>query len=143
MQPTLFAAARWTVTTLTRYIRDALESDVRLQELWVEGEVSNISRPSSGHVYFTLKDSGASLRCVMWRPSAARLELALHDGMAIAVHGKIGVYEVGGQYQLYVDRLLPAGEGALFQEFLRLKAELEAEGLFSPERKRDIPSQPR
>jgi len=143
MQPTLFSAAQWTVSTLTRYVRDALESDPQLQDVWVEGEISNASRPASGHVYFTLKDAGASLRCVMWRSSAARLELALQDGMAAAAHGKIGVYEVGGQYQLYVDRLIPAGEGALYQEFLRLKAELEAEGLFAPERKQAAPTLPR
>jgi len=142
MQPSLFAAVRWTVTTLTKYIRDALESDVQLQDIWVEGEISNSSRPASGHLYFTLKDSGAALKCVMWRSSAVRLELTLQDGMAVAAHGKLGVYEAGGQYQLYVDRLIPAGEGALYQEFLRLKAELEAEGLFSPERKRSIPTSP-
>jgi len=143
MQPSLFAAAQWTVTTLTKYVRDALESDVRLQDIWVEGEISNSSRPASGHLYFTLKDAGAALKCVMWRSSAARLELTLQDGMAVAAHGRIGVYEAGGQYQLYVDRLVPAGEGALYQEFLRLKAELAAEGLFDPERKRQIPASPR
>src|SRR5512147_580551 len=129
MQPSLFAAVQWTVSTLTKYIRDVLESDVRLEDIWVEGEISNYSRPASGHVYFTLKDAGASLRCVMWRTSAARLDLSLRDGAAVAAHGRIGVYVAGGQYQLYVDRLTPAGEGALYQEFLRLKAELEAAGL--------------
>jgi exodeoxyribonuclease VII large subunit len=143
MQPTLFSAAQWTVSTLTRHVRDALESDVQLQDIWVQGEISNASRPASGHVYFTLKDAGASLKCVMWRSNAARLDLGLQDGMAVAAHGKIGVYEVGGQYQLYVDRLIPAGEGALYQEFLRLKAELEAEGLFDLERKRAVPVLPR
>jgi exodeoxyribonuclease VII large subunit len=143
MQPTLFSTAQWTVSTLTRYVRDALESDLRLQDIWVQGEISNASRPSSGHVYFTLKDAGAALKCVMWRSNAARLDLGLQDGMAVAAHGKIGVYEAGGQYQLYVDRLIPAGEGALYQEFLRLKAELEAEGLFDPDRKRAVPALPR
>jgi exodeoxyribonuclease VII large subunit len=143
MQPTLFSAAQWTVSTLTRYVRDALESDLQLQDVWVQGEISNASRPASGHVYFTLKDAGASLKCVMWRSNAARLDLGLHDGIAVAAHGKIGVYEVGGQYQLYVDRLTPAGEGALYQEFLRLKAELEAQGLFEAERKRTVPDLPR
>lgn len=142
MQPSLFSAVEWTVTTLTKYIRDALESDVRLGDLWVEGEISNSSRPASGHIYFTLKDAGAALKCVMWRTNATRLELALHDGIAVAAHGRIGVYEAGGQYQLYVDRLIPAGQGALFQEFLRLRAELEAEGLFAPERKRPVPFTP-
>jgi exodeoxyribonuclease VII large subunit len=102
MQPTLFSAAQWTVSTLTRYVRDALESDLQLQDIWVQGEVSNESRPASGHLYFTLKDAGASLKCVMWRSNAARLDLGLQDGVAVAAHGKIGVYEVGGQYQPYV-----------------------------------------
>jgi exodeoxyribonuclease VII large subunit len=90
-------------------------------------------------VYFTLKDSSAALKCVMWKTSAARLGLALQDGMAVEVHGKIGIYEVSGQYQLYADQIRSVGEGALYQEFLRLKSMLEAEGLFAPERKRPIP----
>jgi exodeoxyribonuclease VII large subunit len=143
MQPTLFSGTQWTVTSLTRHIRDALESDVVLQDVWVQGEISNVSRPASGHVYFTIKDSGAALRCVMWKSSAGRLDLTIGDGLAVACHGKIGVYEVSGQYQLYVDRLTPSGEGALYQEFLRLKAELEAEGLFDPTRRRPIPARPR
>ena len=143
MQPSLFASVKWTVSTLTKYIRDLLEGDVTLQDVWVQGEISNLSRPASGHIYFTLKDAGASLRCVMWRTDAARLKLPLQDGMAIETHGKIGVYEVGGQYQLYADQIRPVGEGALYQEFLRLKAMLEAEGLFDAERKREIPSFPK
>ncbi len=139
MQPSLFSAHEWTVSSLTRYIRDMLESDVSLQDLWVQGEISNLSRPASGHIYFTLKDAGASLRSVMWRNGALRLNVTLQDGMAVAVHGKIGVYEVGGQYQLYADIIQPAGEGLLYQEFLRLKALLESEGLFEVERKRSIP----
>jgi exodeoxyribonuclease VII large subunit len=134
---------RWTVTTLTRHLRQLLESDASLQAVWVQGELSNLARPASGHIYFTLKDSGASLRCVMWRSEAARLRLALQDGLAVDVHGSISLYEAGGQYQLYVDTLRPLGEGALFQEFLRLKAALEAEGLFEAARKRSIPEFPR
>lgn len=143
MQPSLFASVQWTVSTLTKYIRDLIEADVPLQDVWVQGEISNLSRPASGHLYFTLKDAGAALRCVMWRTDAARLKLPLQDGMAIETHGRIGVYEVGGQYQLYADQIRPVGEGALYQEFLRLKAMLEAEGLFDPERKREIPAFPK
>jgi exodeoxyribonuclease VII large subunit len=143
MQPSLFASVQWTVSALTKYIRDLLESDVTLQDIWVEGEISNLSRPASGHIYFTLKDAGASLRCVIWKTNAARLILAVQDGLAVAAHGSIGVYEVGGQYQLYADQIRPVGEGALYQEFLRLKALLEAEGLFGVERKRPIPSFPK
>ena len=142
MQPSLFASVQWTVSSLTKYVRDLLEADGSLQDVWVQGEISNLSRPASGHLYFTLKDAGASLRCVMWRTDAARLKLPLQDGMAIETHGRIGVYEVGGQYQLYADQIRPVGEGALYQDFLRLKAMLEAEGLFDPERKREIPSFP-
>ena len=135
--------ASWTVTDLTRYLRELLESDEQLQDVWVTGEVSNFSRPASGHVYFTLKDSAASLRCVMWRNAAMRQSFTPHDGEAIDVHGSISIYEAGGQYQLYADLFRKAGEGALYAEFLRIKALLEAEGLFSPERKRPIPTRPR
>jgi len=142
MQPTFFSAQsaqQWTVSKLTFYIRKLLEEDEILQDVWVQGEISNLSRPASGHVYFTLKDSSAALKCVMWKTSAARLVMPLQDGKAVEVHGKIGVYEVSGQYQLYADQIRPVGEGALYQEFMRLKAMLEAEGLFAPERKRPIP----
>jgi exodeoxyribonuclease VII large subunit len=142
MQPTLFSTQQWTVSKLTFYIRKLLEENEVLQDVWVQGEVSNLSRPASGHVYFTLKDSSAALKCVMWKTSAARLGIALQDGLAVEVHGRIGVYEVSGQYQLYADQIRPLGEGALYQEFLRLKSMLEAEGLFAPERKRPIPMFP-
>ena len=142
MQPTLFSTQQWTVSKLTFFIRKLLEENEILQDVWVQGEISNLSRPASGHVYFTLKDSSAALRCVMWKTSAARLNIPLQDGKAVEVHGKIGVYEVSGQYQLYVDQIRPVGEGALYQEFMRLKAMLEAEGLFAPERTRLIPMFP-
>src|SRR3990172_12795665 len=142
-QPSLFSTVRWSVTDLTRRVRERLDSDEMLQDVWVAGEVSNLSRPASGHVYFTLKDSSASLRCVMWKTEARHLRLPLQDGMALEVHGRVSVYEAGGQYQLYTDQIRPIGEGALYQEFLRLKALLEAEGLFDPARKRPIPELPR
>jgi len=137
------ASPRWTVTNLTRHLRQLLDADPDLQGIWVQGEISNLSRPSSGHIYFTLKDSGASLKCVMWKTEAAHLRFAPQDGMAIEVHGSLGIYEVAGQYQLYTDSLHPLGEGALYQEFLRLKALLETEGLFDAARKRPIPASPR
>lgn len=143
MQPTLFSTQQWTVSKLTFYIRKLLEENEVLQDVWVQGEISNLSRPASGHIYFTLKDSSAALRCVMWKTSAVRLGIPLQDGKAVEVHGKIGVYEVSGQYQLYADQIRPVGEGALYQEFMRLKAMLEAEGLFAPERKRLIPVFPK
>jgi exodeoxyribonuclease VII large subunit len=143
MQPTLFSTQQWTVSKLTFFIRKLLEENEVLQDVWVQGEVSNLSRPASGHVYFTLKDSSAALKCVMWKTSATRLRIGLQDGMEVEVHGRIGVYEVSGQYQLYADQIRPVGEGALYQEFMRLKSMLETEGLFDPERKRPIPMLPK
>ena len=143
MQLPLFQPPSWTVTDLTRYLRVLLESDANLQDVWVVGEVSNLSRPGSGHLYFTLKDSGAALRCVMWRNAVLRQSFLPRDGDAIEVHGSLSVYEAGGNYQLYADLIRPAGEGALYQEFLRLKARLEEEGLFAVERKRPIPRWPK
>lgn len=131
-----------TVRDLTAYLRGLLESDEVLQDIWIEGEISNFSRPSSGHLYFTLKDSEAAIRCVMWRNATQRLAFTPREGLSVQAHGSLSVYEVTGQVQLYVDTLKPAGEGALFQEFLRLKAKLEAEGLFNPDRKRPIPTMP-
>lgn len=142
-QLSLFQSPSWTVTDLTRYLRVLLESDANLQEIWVVGEVSNLSRPASGHLYFTLKDSGAALRCVMWRNAVLRQLGLPNEGQAVEVHGSLSVYEAGGNYQLYVDLIRPAGEGALYQEFLRLKARLEEEGLFAAERKRPIPRWPK
>lgn len=142
-QPSLFSTLRLTVSQITFHIRKQLENDPILQDVWVEGEISNLSRPASGHIYFTLKDKNASLKCVMWRTEASRLRVNLQDGMAIEAHGKIAVYEPQGQYQLVVNIVQPKGEGALYQEFLRLKSMLEAEGLFDPERKRPIPELPR
>lgn len=140
----LFGSARvWSVSDLTVYIRQLIESDYRMQEIWVSGEVSNLSRPSSGHLYFTLKDEQASLRCVMWRSHVGLQEHLPRDGEQLEVFGHIGVYEAGGQYQLYAETLRPAGEGELFKEFLELKEKLEREGLFEPERKRPLPPWPR
>ncbi len=142
-QLSLFTTPQWSVSELTRYLRDLLESDHNLQDLWVQGEVSNLSQPRSGHLYFTLKDSSSALRCVMWRATFSRQAFVPRDGDAIEVHGSINIYEAGGQYQLYADLMRPLGEGALYQEFMRLKARLEGEGLFDPERKRPVPRWPR
>jgi len=133
----------WSITDLTRHLRNLLESDRYLQDLWVVGEVSNFSNPSSGHLYFTLKDAGSSIRCVMWRGAALRQTYLPRDGDEIEVHGSISIYEAAGQYQLYVDRIRPVGAGALFQAFLRLKDRLEEEGLFDPERKKPLPKWPK
>lgn len=142
-QLSLFEPDHWTVAELTRYLRTLFEEDEKLQDIWVLGEISNLSRPSSGHLYFTLKDATASLRCVMWRNAVNRLLVIPQEGSAVEVHGNLNIYEPNGQYQLYADGIRLAGEGILFQEFLRLKARLEAEGLFDPSRKHPIPILPK
>jgi exodeoxyribonuclease VII large subunit len=131
-----------TVTQLNHYMRQLLESDELLQRVWIQGEISNVSTPRSGHIYFTLKDNEAAVKCVIWRSSAQRMTQHPTDGMLVEARGYISVYERGGDYQLYVDGLRIAGEGVLYQEFLELKAKLEAEGLFDEELKRPIPAFP-
>lgn len=138
----LFNDRFWTVSTLTGYIRSLLEGNITLQDCWVRGEISNLSRPGSGHIYFTLKDAGAALRCVVWRTDSQRIRYAWMEGEEVEAHGRVSVYPVNGQYQLVVDAIQPVGEGLLYQQFLRLKARLEAEGLFELSRKRPIPAQP-
>lgn len=131
-----------TVTALTSYLREVLDSDEVLRDIWARGEVSNFKPAASGHVYFTLKDANAQIHCVMWRSAAMRLRFELRNGMAVEGHGAVSLFAASGQVQLYLDSLRPAGEGALYQEFLRLKARLEAEGLFDPGHKRPLPQLP-
>ncbi len=135
----------WSITDLTRYIRDLVASDGNLRELWVQGEVSNFKVASSGHAYFTLKDGNAQLPCVMWKPHVSRQQRHFlpRNGDAVEAHGHVDVYEAGGRYQFYADVLRPAGEGDLYREFQRLKAKLENEGLFDEARKRPLPRFPR
>jgi exodeoxyribonuclease VII large subunit len=133
----------FTVSQITGYIKELFEIDFVLQDLWIEGEVSNFSRSTAGHVYFTLKDEAASIRCVMWRSLATQQAYLPSSGEAIVVHGRISIYEVQGTYQLYVDAIRPAGLGVLYLQFEALKKRLEAEGLFAPEQKRPLPSFPR
>jgi exodeoxyribonuclease VII large subunit len=131
------------VSQITAYIKERFDSDYTLQDLWLEGEVSNYSRAASGHVYFTLKDEEAQIRCVMWRAQVERQADLPQDGEAIVAHGRISVYEAGGRYQLYVDDIQPAGAGLLYLQFEALKERLAAEGLFDAERKRPLPPFPR
>ena len=136
-------AEPYTVHQITLYIRDLFDLDSTLQNVWVEGEVSNFKQAASGHLYFTLKDANSELACVMWRSQAAQLGMLPRHGDAVLVHGRIEVYEARGQYQLYCDRLQPAGIGELNRQFELLKAKLDAEGLFDPVRKRALPPTPR
>lgn len=144
MQHTLFdLTPTLTVTQLVRQIKDVVESDDVLRDVWVRGEVSNLSQSAAGHVYFTLKDADAAIRCVMWRSDAARVFRLPNNGDAIEARGRVSVYEARGDVQLYVSEIKLTGAGALWVEFERLKARLEAEGLFSPEHKRALPEFPR
>ena len=111
--------------------------------MWVVGEISNYSRPQSGHSYFTLKDDQAQIRAVMWRSAAARLKFDLADGLDVVCHGHIDVYAPRGSYQLVVDELQPKGVGALELALRKLREKLAAEGLFDPARKRKLPAFPR
>ncbi|MCK4314184.1 MAG: exodeoxyribonuclease VII large subunit, partial [Anaerolineae bacterium] len=132
-----------TVSQLTGHIRRLIEDDPELSDVWVEGEVSNFSRAFSGHCYFTLKDAGSQIGCVMWRSVAILQDYLPVDGDLVLAYGRVGVYEASGRYQLYVDQIRPAGVGDLYRQFELLKARLEAEGLFAPERKRPLPGFPR
>lgn len=129
----------WTVSELNRYIRQMFENDPLLKDVWIQGEISNLAKPSSGHIYFTLKDKQSAIKVVVWKSSAQRMQLTIKDGSSVELHGSLGVYEAGGQYQLYADLIRPMGEGALFRQFLLLKEKLQAEGLFDMERKRALP----
>ena len=140
---TLFQQQIYSVSEVTGYIRVLLEENPDLQDIWVQGEISNVSFPSSGHIYFTLKDENASLRCVIWKWTAQYFHIRFEDGMAVDIHGKFSVYEKGGQYQFYVDSMRLQGEGKLYQDFLQLKRKLEEEGLFDPQRKKIIPAFPK
>ncbi len=130
------------VGELTRRIRELLENEPGFSDLWVQGEISNFSRSPSGHLYFSLKDEQAQIRCVVWRQTARRLLYLPDNGEAILVHGKLGLYERGGSYQIHVDYIEAAGSGQLDAEFRLLKAKLEAEGLFDEGRKRPLPPYP-
>ncbi len=131
------------VGQITAYIKELLDSDELLRDLWLEGEISNWRAYPSGHVYFTLKDGEAAINCVIWRAHAARLGFRPRDGDAVLAHGYVSMYEARGTCQLYVDELQKAGAGALALELERLKKKLEAEGLFDPSRKRPLPRFPR
>ena len=135
------ARAVWAVSSLCRAVADAL--DMGFNPVTVRGEVSGFSRAASGHCYFSLKDEGGQIRCAMFRRAAGLLDFSPRDGELVEVQGRLGVYEARGDLQLVVESMQRAGQGALFEQFLRLKARLEAEGLFDPSRKRDLPAQPR
>ncbi|ATE60587.1 exodeoxyribonuclease VII large subunit [Thauera sinica] len=135
------AFAVLTVSALNRLAREALESALPL--LWVGGEISNLVRAPSGHVYFTLKDAGAQVRCAMWRNRAQLLAFRPENGMRVEARALVTLYEARGDYQLNIEALRPAGIGNLFEAFNRLKERLAAEGLFDPAARRPLPRFPR
>lgn len=131
----------WEVGALCRAVGDALAA--RFNPVSVRGEISGFSRAASGHCYFTLKDAQGQIRCAMFKRAASSLDFAPRDGELVELQGRLGVYEQRGDLQLIVEQLQRAGQGALFEQFLRLKAQLEAEGLFDTARKRALPVLPR
>jgi len=136
----------YAVHELTTYLRELFETDPHLGDIWISGEVSNVSRPASGHVYFTLKDGQGQIRAAFFArrgmPSNATSR-TIENGHAVVAHGRVGLYEQRGELQLYVDFVQPEGVGALQMEFERLKAHLAEQGLFDEARKRALPRFPR
>ena len=134
-------AEQHTVSSLTREIRSRIEAG--FSSVLVTGELSNVARPASGHVYLTMKDDKASLKCVMYRGVALRLRFDPRDGMEVLARGRLTVYEPRGEYQLTIEELLPKGEGALEMALRQLKEKLAAKGFFDPSRKKPLPAFPR
>lgn len=133
----------FTVTEINNYIKSLLDGEATLRNVQIVGEVSNFKRYPSGHCYFTLKDSGAVLKCVMFRGKAMSMKFEPQNGDTVLAIGRITVYERDGVYQLYTDMLLPQGVGDLMVAYEKLKAKLEAEGLFASERKQALPMNPK
>jgi len=131
----------WEVGALCRAISDALQA--RFNPVAVRGELTGFSRAASGHCYFSIKDGQGQIRCAMFKRAASMMDFSPRDGELVEVRGKLGVYEARGDLQLVVDSMQRAGQGALFEQFLRLKAQLESEGLFDSARKRELPLFPR
>lgn len=130
------------VAQVTGYLKEVLASDMLLADLWLIGEVSNLSRSAAGHVYFTVKDETSQLRCVLFRHNGLRQSYRVEAGAQVVVHGEVSLYEATGTLQLYVDLIQPAGVGAAHLQFERLRQQLTEEGLFDTGRKRPLPSFP-
>jgi exodeoxyribonuclease VII large subunit len=133
----------YTVTEITRYIKDLLENDEVLMLPRVSGEISNLSRSTNGHCYFVLKDAACQLSCALFRGNASRINVNLRDGLKVEVQGRIEVYDKVGKYQLIVETLKEEGAGELYEKFLKLKKKLHAEGLFDESIKKPLPFFPR
>lgn len=133
----------FSVSQLNEYIKMLLEGNPNLKDVWVQGEISGAKLYSSGHLYFSLKDSDSVLSAVIFKNSMMRMEFDPENGMKVLAHGRVSAYPPRGQYQFIVDRMIPDGAGALAVAFEQLKAKLGAEGLFDPARKRPLPAHPR
>ncbi len=131
------------VGLLTSYLREVLETDALLADVWIEGDVSNAFRAQSGHIYFTVRDDHGQLKCALFRAHTARQRYLPQVGDAVAVHGRVSLYERDGSIQLYADSVQPAGLGILALQLEQLRQRLEAEGLFEPSRKRALPPAPK
>lgn len=132
----------FTVSEVNGYTKAILDEDMILSDIHVSGEISNLKRHTSGHMYFSLKDEKGQISAAMFKWQCQYLRFAPANGMKVVAHGKITLYEAGGQYQMVVASLQPDGVGALYAAYEKLKAQLEAEGLFAPERKRPLPEMP-
>lgn len=130
------------VHEITQILQGILQSEPMLQDLWLEGEISNLGRPSSGHIYFTLKDNSSQIQCAVFRAAASRLRFPLQNGDAVLVNGRLSIYDARSQYQIIGERVVPAGVGELQLAFERLKAQLAAEGLFDQAHKKPLPEFP-
>ncbi|WP_157724158.1 exodeoxyribonuclease VII large subunit [Thermincola potens] len=132
-----------TVAELNNYIKEKLEGDLFLNNIWLKGEISNFKFHYSGHMYFTLKDAQATIKCVMFRSRCSNLKFLPENGMGVVARGRVGVYERDGQYQLYIEEMQPDGIGTLYIAFQQLKEKLEKEGLFDQKLKKKLPRLPK
>lgn len=131
-----------TVTQLTEYLKDLIELDPRLSNLWLRGEVSNVSMPSSGHLYLTLKDHDSILKAVMFKSDFSKIPFKIDNGLEVVVRGRISIYQKGGTYQLYLQEMFPQGIGSLELAYQQLKESLSKEGFFDAQYKKAIPRMP-
>jgi len=133
----------FTVLEINKYIKYLFERDLILRSIWVQGEVSNFKKHSSGHLYFTLKDSQSAISCVMFKTAASYLKFQIENGMQVLLCARVSLYEKTGQYQLYVDEVQPDGKGSVYMAYIQLKEKLSKEGLFAAEHKKKIPEYPK
>src|SRR5437867_7448659 len=137
------SAAALTVSQLSRHLKTLVTQDELASDVWVRGELSAVTQAASGHLYFSIKDAGGCLECVLWRSTAQWLRFELEAGAGVLVHGRVDLYPARSKYQLVADQIQPDGQGALFLAFTQLRDRLQAEGLFDLDRKRPLPYLPR